>query len=37
VPSEYEGLKLKLLPYVLSAMSSIPSPIAKALKNKLAP
>jgi acetolactate synthase-1/2/3 large subunit len=37
VPSEYEGVKLKLLPHVLSAMSKIPSPIAKALKNKLAP
>jgi acetolactate synthase-1/2/3 large subunit len=37
VPSEYEGLKLKFLPHVLSAMSKIPSPIAKALKNKLAP
>jgi acetolactate synthase-1/2/3 large subunit len=37
VPSEYEGLKLKLLPHVLSAISKIPSPIAKALKNKLAP
>jgi acetolactate synthase-1/2/3 large subunit len=37
VPSEYEGLKLKLLPHVLSAINKIPSPIAKALKNKLAP
>jgi acetolactate synthase-1/2/3 large subunit len=37
VPSEYEGMKLKFLPHVLSAISKIPSPIAKALKNKLAP
>jgi acetolactate synthase-1/2/3 large subunit len=37
VPSEYEGLKLKLLPHVLSAINKIPAPIAKALKNKLAP
>ena len=37
VPSEYEGLKLKALPHVLGAMTNIPSPIAKAIKNKLAP
>lgn len=37
VPSEYEGLKLKVLPHLLGAMSKIPSPIAKALKKKLAP
>lgn len=37
VPSEYEGLKLKFLPHALSAISKIPSPIAKALKKKLAP
>ena len=37
VPSEYEGLKLKFLPHVLGAMGSIPSPIAKALKKKIAP
>lgn len=37
VPSEYEGLKLKALPHVLGAINSIPSPIAKAIKGKLAP
>ena len=37
VPSEYEGLKLKFLPHVLGAMNKIPAPIAKAIKNKLAP
>ena len=37
VPSEYEGLKLKALPHVLGAINSIPSPIAKAIKNKIAP
>jgi acetolactate synthase-1/2/3 large subunit len=37
VPSEYEGLKLKFLPHVLGAMNKIPVPIAKAIKNKLAP
>lgn len=37
VPSEYEGLKLKFLPHVLGAMGTIPSPIAKAIKKKLAP
>lgn len=37
VPSEYEGLKLKALPHVLGAINNIPSPIAKALKKKIAP
>lgn len=37
VPSEYEGLKLKVLPHLLGAINNIPSPIAKALKNKIAP
>ena len=37
VPSEYEGLKLKFLPHVLSAMGKIPSPLAKAIKRKIAP
>ena len=37
VPSEYEGLKLKALPHVLGAINSIPSPVAKALKKKIAP
>ena len=37
VPSEYEGLKLKILPHLLGAMDKIPAPIAKTLKKKLAP
>ena len=37
VPSEYEGLKLKALPYALNALSSVPSPVAKAIKKKIAP
>lgn len=37
VPSEYEGMKLKVLPHLLNAIGSIPSPIAKALKKKIAP
>ncbi|MFT5902911.1 MAG: acetolactate synthase-1/2/3 large subunit, partial [Bacteroidia bacterium] len=37
VPSEYEGLKLKALPYLLNSLDKIPNSIAKALKNKLAP
>jgi acetolactate synthase-1/2/3 large subunit len=37
VPSEYEGLKLKVLPHLLGAMGSLPSPIAKAIKKKIAP
>jgi acetolactate synthase I/II/III large subunit len=37
VPSEYQGFKLKALPHVLNALESIPSPVAKAIKRKLAP
>ncbi len=37
VPSEYEGLKLKALPYLLGSLDKIPNPIAKAIKKKLAP
>lgn len=37
VPSEYEGLKLKALPHMLSALGSIPSPVAKAIKKKIVP
>lgn len=37
VPSEYEGFKLKALPHVLGALDKIPSPIAKAIKGKIAP
>jgi acetolactate synthase-1/2/3 large subunit len=37
VPSEYEGLKLKALPYLLSSLDKMPNVLAKALKNKLAP
>src|SRR5690606_13896437 len=37
VPSEYQGLKRKALPHVLNALESIPTPMATALKRKLAP
>ncbi len=37
VPSEYEGFKLKALPYLLNSLDKIPNVLAKALKNKLAP
>ncbi len=37
VPSEYEGFKLKALPYLLSSLDKIPNPIAKAIKKKMAP
>ncbi len=37
VPSEYQGLKLKALPHMLGALDSIPTPIARAIKNKIAP
>ncbi|CAG0905991.1 unnamed protein product [Cyprideis torosa] len=37
VPSEYKGLKLKALPYLLNTLDKIPNPIAKAIKKKFAP
>lgn len=37
VPSEYEGFKLKALPYLLSTLDKIPNSVAKALKKKIAP
>jgi len=37
VPSEYEGLKLKALPHMLNALGVVPSPVAKAIKKKIAP
>lgn len=37
VPSEFKGLKLKALPHVLGALDSVPAPLAKAIKNKVAP
>ncbi len=37
VPSEYEGLKLKVLPHLLGVMDKIPTSIAKSIKKKLAP
>ncbi len=37
VPTEYEGLKLKALPHMLTALSSVPAPIAKAIKKTIAP
>jgi acetolactate synthase-1/2/3 large subunit len=37
VPSEYEGLKLKALPHMLNALGSVPTPVAKAIKKKIAP
>ena len=37
VPSEYEGFKLKALPYLLNSLDKIPNPVAKAIKKKIAP
>lgn len=37
VPSAYTGLKLKVLPTVLNALDSLPGPVARAIKNKVAP
>ena len=37
VPSEYEGLRLKALPHMLTALDYIPNAVAKAIKRKLMP
>jgi acetolactate synthase-1/2/3 large subunit len=37
VPSAYTGLKLKVLPAVLGALGHLPGPVARAIKNKVAP
>ncbi|MCB1142759.1 MAG: acetolactate synthase large subunit [Leptospiraceae bacterium] len=37
VPPQFEGFKLKALPHVLGLMEFLPTPLAKALKKKLAP
>jgi acetolactate synthase-1/2/3 large subunit len=37
VPNEFTGLRLKALPHVLDALDSVPAPLAKAMKRKLAP
>ncbi|MEW6077448.1 MAG: acetolactate synthase large subunit [Thermodesulfobacteriota bacterium] len=37
VPSEYRGLKLKVLPRVLGAMDRLPSSVAKMIKRKFSP
>ncbi len=37
VPNEFKGLKLKALPHVMGALDSVPAPLAKALKKKIAP
>jgi len=37
VPSAISGLKLKLLPHVLSRLTGLPAPVGRAIKRKLAP
>jgi acetolactate synthase-1/2/3 large subunit len=37
VPNEFKGVKLKALPHVLGALDSVPAPLAKAIKKKIAP
>ncbi len=37
VPSAISGLKLKVLPHVLSSLSSLPQPLARMIKRKLSP
>lgn len=37
VPNSLSGLKLRLLPYVLSSLADLPQPIARTIKRKFAP
>jgi acetolactate synthase-1/2/3 large subunit len=37
VPPALTGLKLKLLPHILGSLDSMPQPIARMLKRKIAP
>ena len=37
VPSAFTGLRLKLLPRLLSALEGLPHPVARAIKGKVAP
>lgn len=37
VPSVFSGLKLRVLPYLLRSLGTLPEPVARALKRKLAP
>ena len=37
IPSAISGLKLKALPHILRALSSMPRPLARAIKRKVAP
>lgn len=37
VPNAVAGLRLKLLPHVLSALPRMPAPLARAIKGKIAP
>ena len=37
VPNAFAGLKLRLLPHVLSSLKSLPGPLARAIKRKVAP
>lgn len=37
VPSAFSGLKLRMLPRLLAALGSLPQPVARAIKRKVAP
>ncbi len=37
IPSAFTGWKLKAMPYALQALGTLPQPVAKAIKNRLAP
>jgi acetolactate synthase-1/2/3 large subunit len=37
VPSAFSGMKLRLLPRLLAALGSLPQPVARVIKRKVAP
>ena len=37
IPPAFSGLKLRALPYALSALNKMPAPLAKAVKRRLTP
>jgi acetolactate synthase-1/2/3 large subunit len=37
VPNAFSGLKLRLLPHVLSSLANLPQPLARLIKRKVAP
>jgi acetolactate synthase-1/2/3 large subunit len=37
IPSAFSGLRLKAMPYALGALGKLPAPVARALKQRIAP